>query len=322
LYHFCTLFDRNYLFKGIALYNSLTRCCRDFTLHILCMDDLTKDVLRALRLDKARLISLAEFEDPALTAVKATRSPVEFYWTCTPSLPLYLLRVHADIGLATYLDADLLFFRDPWPIFEEFGDSSSLLIEHRFPEPLKYMQVNGVYTVQMIIFRRDEHGLECLNWWRERCVEWCYHSLGDGRMGDQKYLDEWPVRFKKVHVLRHIGGGVAPWNVSQYEVTEREDGIWINEVPLIFYHFHQFQILPGRRYFYASDVYCRNERLPKVIYRRYVTEIEAAMRMVRAVAPNFSYGITSWQDVLLREVPRRYLPVGLKMALKKRGIGF
>ena len=41
-----------------------------------------------------------------------------------------------DINLITYLDADLLFYSSFEPIFNEIGNSSIAIIEHRFAKAL------------------------------------------------------------------------------------------------------------------------------------------------------------------------------------------
>ena len=96
-YHFCTYFDKNYLFKGLALYRSLERHLDGFTLWILCFDELTREILQKMGLERANLIALAEFErgDEALLEAKGTRSYKEYLWTVTPSLPLYILKLSA-----------------------------------------------------------------------------------------------------------------------------------------------------------------------------------------------------------------------------------
>ena len=76
------------------------------------------------------------------------------------------------------------------------------------------------YNVEWVTFRRDPDGLEALNWWHDRCIEWCYQRAEDGKMGDQKYLDDWLVRFERVHVVRHPGAGLAPWNVKAHRLGE------------------------------------------------------------------------------------------------------
>ena len=79
-----------------------------------------------------------------------------------------------------------------------------------------------------------------LNWWRESCNAWCYARLEDGKFGDQKYLDDWTIRFEGVHVLENLGGGVAPWNIQQYKFEEKP-------FELVFYHFHGFKFLENNR---------------------------------------------------------------------------
>ena len=63
--------------------------------------------------------------DDAL-AVKPDRSPVEYLWTSTPALPLYMFSAHPELDEVTYLDADLMFFSDPQALLEAALFSSPL----------------------------------------------------------------------------------------------------------------------------------------------------------------------------------------------------
>ena len=205
MYYFCSYFDRNYLPRGLALYSSLRKNCSEFRLWVLCMDDATYAALTQLALPEIELIALQDFEegDAALLAAKQNRSKIEYYFTCTPSLPLFVLNHWSEVNLITYLDADLYFFASPAPLFEELGLGSIAIIGHRLSAYMRKDEVYGIFNVGWLSFRRDDNGSACLNWWRAKCIEWCYDRLEDDRFADQKYLDDWPSRFSKVVVLEH-----------------------------------------------------------------------------------------------------------------------
>ena len=171
--NFCTLFDRNYLCKGLALYNSLVRHLSSFHLYIVCFDNITYEVLKKMNLENVTLISLAEFEDTELLRVKPTRSVAEYCWTATPSVPYYIFNCYLEVDVVTYVDSDVMFFSSPQPIFDEFGDKSILITPHRYAPEYDISSNSGVYCVQFVTFRRDKYGLEVIKWWRERCLEWC-----------------------------------------------------------------------------------------------------------------------------------------------------
>jgi hypothetical protein len=195
------------------------------------------------------LIKLADFEegDNELLKIKEKRTAVEYYWTCTPSLPLYIFDADSDIDVVTYLDADLYFFSDPILLYEYFNDHSILIIEHRYaPQHHHIQKIRGIYNVGALLFRRDENGLECLNWWRSRCIEWCYNKAQDNKFGDQKYLDDWPARFNGVLVLDHKGANLAPWNISQYYLSLKDGNLFADEDMVIFYHFHAFKVINSK----------------------------------------------------------------------------
>lgn len=290
-YAFCTYFDRNYLFKGLALYRSLVEHCRSFRLWILCCDEDTYDILGAMRLPMVERIRLTDFEDEALRAVKGSRTPVEYLWTVTPSLPLALLRENPSLTHLAYLDADLYFFDDPRPIYDELGDRAVLIIGHRFPPDRRHLErTSGIYNVGMLIFRNDADGRAVLRWWRERCLEECSYRDEGGTCGDQKYLDDWPVRFPRVHVLKHKGANLAPWNIEGFATASDHGRVRVEGDPLIFYHFHQFRLLSPRKF----DVgwYPLTLEEIRAIYHPYIAAIRDAVAAVRRIRPGFRAGFT------------------------------
>lgn len=243
MYYFCTYLDQHYLTRGLALYHSLRNHCTEFRLWILCMDHTAHETLAKLNMPDIYPISLEEFEknDELLLRTKQTRSRIEYYFTCTPSLPLYILNHFAHVDLITYLDADLFFFADPAPLFDELGCDSIAIVGHRFSARLKNLEKYGLYNVGWLSFRNDKTGLECLNWWRNLCLEWCYDRVEEDRFADQKYLDLFPERYGYNIILQHKGANVAPWNIVNYNLHANGTIVLVHDQPLIFFHFQGFK---------------------------------------------------------------------------------
>lgn len=278
MYHFCTYFDHNYINKGLALYHSLDEHYDNFKLYILCLSDQAYDILSEMRLNKAVLIRLGELEseDLELYSTKSSRSPIEYYFTCTSPLILYVLKQFPEIEIISYVDSDLYFYSSPEPIFEEMGSNSILIISHRFPESLRHLEIYGIYNVGFLSFRRDESGIACLEWWRKRCIEWCYDRLDNGRFADQKYLNDWPSQFKNVVILQHKGAGLSPWNISNYKITMKNNKILVDNQELIFYHFHGLKKKSGRIYDTNLSIYrIRTDKvLKECLYLPYIMILE------------------------------------------------
>jgi hypothetical protein len=299
---FCTLFDSNYLFKAVAMYRSLERHCPSFHLTAFCFDEQADRLLGRLGLPHLSTVSLNDLEsfDRELAATKADRTLLEYCCTATPALPLFMFGTRPDLGEITYLDADLLFFANPEPLFEELGDDSVLVIPHRFPRHLRHHEINGIFNVQFLTFRRDANGLACLNWWHDRCIEWCYFRLEATRFADQKYLDEWPSRFSGVHILRHKGGGLAPWNMSGYAIRQVGGAIFVDEDPLIFFHFHKVRIARNGTYDWRVPGYPVSASVGNLIYGPYLEALDEAKREVWAVDPSFEAGLVERLDARSR----------------------
>ncbi|GAK51716.1 hypothetical protein U14_02961 [Candidatus Moduliflexus flocculans] len=283
--YFVTLFDSNYLTRGLTMYRSLAQHCGEFHLWIICFDNFAYHLLSAMRLPQVTLVPLATFEDAELLRVKPQRSFAEYCWTSTPSVLLYVLNAAPDVDAITYLDADLKFYAPLQPIFDEMGTASILLTEHRYPPHTRFdlSATHGRYNVQFMTFRRNPDGIAALHWWRERCLEWCFNRLEDGKFGDQKYLDDWPQRFANVHCIQHIGAGVAPWNVSQYRLEVRDETLYVDDMPLIFYHFHHFKLY-HTHLAYCYSVYPLVCEIWERLYLPYIQDMRQAAHDVATVS--------------------------------------
>lgn len=288
--NFCTLFDSNYSTKGLVMYQSLVENCSQFHLYIFAFDENILHILKSLKLSHATIISLKEFEEERLLRVKSERTQGEYCWTCESLTILYCLK-HFEISHCTYIDADLCFYSDPKVLVDEMGNDDVLLIEHRYtPSFAEKAITSGIYCVQFMTFKNNENGLKVLNWWCDACIEWCYARYEDGKFGDQLYLDDWTTRFTGIHVLQHLGGGVAPWNMEQYSFARQNDK-WIGIedktgqiFELIFFHFHA--ILSFKKGFIGEfhfEGYKLNDSTRKHIYLPYILLLKRQNRKLKKI---------------------------------------
>jgi hypothetical protein len=293
--HFCTYFDRNYFVKGLALIDSLiTWHPSGVTIYVVCMDELTRVLLEKCAIPQVVLVPLHAIEngDEALLAARGDRTAVEYLWTSTPTIILRLLERHAAIDMITYVDADMFFYGPTEPIFEELSDGSVMIHEHRFPRVLAHLETFGRFNVGLMVFRRDRRGFEVLQWWRERCLEWCKATLEDNKYGDQKYLDVWPTQFEGVVVTRNEGVGTAPWNHAQYMFSERGDGVYANNSRLLINHFHAFHLLNGAVIVPVGiREYCNPLSYYATVLPPYLAALDNSISRVRHMHPDFSFGL-------------------------------
>lgn len=291
--NFCTLFDSNYLTRGLALYESLQKVCPSFHLYVIAFDNKCFQFLKESNLSNLTPISLNEFEDEELLKIKPTRSGAEYCWTCTPSVVLYCIR-QFNLPFCIYVDADMVFYQNPQVILDELGDKSILLTEHRYTKEYDQCKESGIYCVQFLYFKNNTEGIAALTWWRERCLEWCYARSEDGKFGDQKYLDDWLERFKGVHIMQHEGGGVAPWNVQQFKCSIKNGTVYLTnrksdiEFPLVFFHFHGLKFFANDVVSYSGTLYELDKEVKQVVFLPYVEALLELERKVKKQGVQFN----------------------------------
>lgn len=280
--NFITLFDKRYLSRGLALYHSLGKNHDAFLLYVLAMDTHAETYLQNLNQDNLRVISLSSIESfyPELLSIKEQRTIAEYCWTLTPYCIQYAIKMF-NLDSLIYLDADVYFFNNPQLIFDGKKDYSVLITEHRYTPQYDSTKTSGKYCVQFMFFKNDGYGMETLEWWRQRCQEWCYRRVEDGKFGDQKYLDDWITRFKGVYVPTHLGCGLAPWNIQQYEILLEDNQLLVRDQitkvkqPVVFFHFHGLERIKNHqnRVLWYLGEYPIEESSRKYLYKEYIARV-------------------------------------------------
>lgn len=271
---YCTLFNTNYLSRGLQMIRSLQSFAREAYVYVLAMDDECAKLLQHLRLKNVKVITLADLETPTLLQKKAERTIAEYCWTLTPVLIHHILHNYA-IDAVTYVDADIMFYRDPSSIVRAMREDVVLLTPHRYTAKFDQSATSGIFCVQFMCFKRHPKAIKALQWWRDACLEWCYNRFEEGKFGDQKYLDNWPVQFKGIHICSDPAVGIAPWNIQQYTLKqEGKRSIIFHEdeaIQPIFYHFH------GLKFFHNHRIelthYPISEPLKRYFYQPYVKSL-------------------------------------------------
>jgi hypothetical protein len=271
--NFVTSFDSNFLPQGIALHLSLERHLKDcYKLWILCLDDQVFDHLNILELNNVVLLKLSRLETPELLLAKSTRTPREYYWTLTPFTFSFVFNSDKNVSRITYLDADTWFMQSPAKLFSELKavSKSVLITDHAYSIENNQALSSGKYCVQFVTFARSE-GEAVRKWWEERCLEWCYARVEDGKFGDQKYLEKFPELFSdKVHVAQDLDNFMAPWNATRFSYKNA-----------VLWHFHGLRIV---NLFGAFRVYYGDYFLPpivlKCVYATYLQDIFLALEVL------------------------------------------
>jgi hypothetical protein len=298
---FCTLFDKNYLYQGVALHRSLVRHAGDFRLYALCMDSTAFAVIEKLRCETLTPVHVDELLTAEVEAVRRRTTHGQFCWVCQPLICQYVLD-HFDVDMVTYLESDSLFFSNPEVLFDEIGPRSVSLSPHNYSAEFQNADLSGKFCTQFNAFRNDAVGRAVLAHWTASCFR--YDKSAPRAFPGQTELDDWPERFEGVAVIRHPGAGVAPWNIRGYRLNGTGETPTVNGVPVVFYHYHQY----GRFKNGAHELggYPLTRDVVDCFYRPYVAAVREAERAVHAVDPTFMFRREYENGSTLSEVLRSF----------------
>jgi hypothetical protein len=281
--NFCTVFDKNYLIQGLALFDSLNNSLDNFRLYVLCLDAMTLEILEALKLEKLVPVFFEKALSSDLVSIMRKKMTYpQFCWAGQPMICEYVLR-HTQAEMVTYVEADSFFFSSPEPLFEELGKGSITLSPHNYQNKYDKSKTSGIFCTQFNTFRADDQGFIALEMWKK--LNLAYSKSAPESFPGQKGLDDWPSKFSRAVVIKNPGAGVAPWNVNKYKF--RQEGRYVDQHPIIFYHFHSYARCDSGEH-HLGDYPLPNQVI-NTVYRDYILALRLALINVLQVAPEFNF---------------------------------
>lgn len=252
--YFCTYFDKNYLSKFLTLKASLDQHSSKYRFFILSLDNFTTDFFKKNNIKNIELINLTDLEVayPDLLLAKKNRSLIEYYFTLSPFLPIYIFKKFYIFEIS-YLDSDLYFFKNPSKFMNESSDSSVVLIKQ------ESNPIYGFYNVGWIFFNFNyKETRKIVEQWGKQCLNFCSDipSPAKNLYADQKYLDSWPQQLKKIKILNPDHTCLSPW--------DKNTTIEANIESVIAFHFHGLKV---KNSYFVSGFSKYNKKISKKIIK-------------------------------------------------------
>lgn len=301
MFHFTTVVSGEYLFKFLAMQESLDKYCSNYHLFALCVDAGAYEALRRIPLKNITILNLQDLEDNQLLIAKKNRSYLEYCWTLKPFILNYIVTKYKDAQYFAHLDADLFFFSSPEAIFNEAPDAALFLTDHNNSEKFIYTyETSGRFNTGFVGCKNNETTVAAIDWWKTRCLEKCVSTANvqEKLFGDQRYVEIWLQLFDNVHVVKTKGANAAQWNIEGYDVYENNGQIFVNQDKLIFYHFSGLSILSENE-FNLTYFYPVQPNPLQYIYIPYIKELSKCIRLVKGHFSGFNQGY----------IDRRIIPI-------------
>lgn len=166
---------------------------------------------------------------------------VEFSTSLKPWITLFLLKNHDKV---IFLDPDTY-------LFSSLDEVNALLENHPVILTPHYVTPHidgdmgmmrfGSFNLGFFAVSKGEQARAFLQWWSERCLEYCYFETQFGLSTDQKWVSIAPCFFPFLHVSFDLGLNAAFWNLHERSI-QKGDGCYRvnNKFTLKFFHFSSF----------------------------------------------------------------------------------
>jgi hypothetical protein len=135
-----------------------------------------------------------------------------------------------------YFDPDIYFFNSLSPVFDALSKYSIVITPHILNINIQDNGENtsdvilfaGVYNLGFLALKKDNNSKKLIQWWCRQLDDKCYIDSFDGYFTDQKWMNLMSAFFDEniLHIIRHKGLNVAPWNYYEREIVVQNNELF------------------------------------------------------------------------------------------------
>lgn len=243
-----TICSNNYLAQAKALGDSILKHNPDYKFIIALCDKKSQAVdysfLAPHEIIEAHGLGIKKFKQ-----MYSQYSIIELNTSIKPFVFDYLFKNYKEAEYVMYFDPDTYVFNKLNSIEDELNNDSILLTPHIYT-PIEFdgetptentFTQHGIYNLGFLALKRSEEADKLINWWMRRMEVNCYIRPNEGIFVDQLPMNFAPIFFDKVKIAENWGLNMAPWNLHERVLTEKDNKYFVNDkFPLIFYHFSNY----------------------------------------------------------------------------------
>lgn len=160
----------------------------------------------------------------------------EFCTSIKPSCFKYVLE-NLGYEKAIYFDPDIYIFDSLDGVYDLLDKYSIVITPHLAliqeaytgDTPERNLLASGVYNLGFCALKKSKYSIQFIYWWRNRLLDQCFANFPENYYTDQKWIDMLPCFFPSdvLHISRHLGLNVAPWNFFEREIINQDSEFWV-----------------------------------------------------------------------------------------------
>ena len=297
--------SRNYLAQTKVAVESFHRHHRDHAIYIFNIDTPIYDI--DLWSDNTAIhhYFLHNLDVEHRPLLRAKYNDFEFCNAIKPFIGLWLFEKFKDTTSIVYIDSDLVFF-SKIELENELLLHTVVItphaltaypIDHCLTSELDILN-SGIYNAGFFVITHTQGGINFLEWWKERTLNYCYVDFEKGMFVDQIWLNLAPVYFNDVLILKNPGYNVAHWNLHERTLSLNDHDWYVNtDFKLVFFHFSGFaidEIAKISKHQNRFSLESRPDLTP--IFKEYKEDVEKSAQEFNALL-----GVTSSHQRLIKK---------------------